>query len=302
MEIKRYLLDDADLVRGSVDDLGDSQYARLSQNVPDGYVTDLQTDLGSLGFEEVGEPDGAFGKDTRAAVKAFQQLAGIEKSGVVDRRTRDEIKLWLERGHDRNHLPGRETTHPASEGAGFQTITPRVPHFSQGDPRWAKRVLGRDSTIRRSGCAISCIAMILRFHGRNVDPGVLDAYLDANDGYQDDSVKWNVAGKCSEEGAPSLTYARWEGSEQELHAELCRRIDQSRPTMVRVDYRIDPDIRYNHFVLGVGRSPDGGILMNDPATRSGDGYANPVDDNVIQKTGRKSGYEIVQLDWYDPES
>jgi hypothetical protein len=40
--------------------------------------------------------------------------------------------------------------------------------------------------------------------------------------------------------------------------------------------------------------------MNDPATRLGDGYASAGDENIIQKTQRKSGYRIVQLDWYDP--
>jgi hypothetical protein len=68
--------------------------------------------------------------------------------------------------------------------------------------------------------------MILRFHGRDADPGILDAHLDANDGYQGDSVKWSVAGKCSEAGSPVLTYARLAGTEQELHAELGRRIEQ----------------------------------------------------------------------------
>ena len=40
--------------------------------------------------------------------------------------------------------------------------------------------------------------------------------------------------------------------------------------------------------------------MNDPATRWGDGYADPGRDNIIDRTTRKEGYTIVQLDWYDP--
>ena len=39
------------LTRGSFDDAGDARYIRLSQNVPDGFVTELQEDLHTLGFE-----------------------------------------------------------------------------------------------------------------------------------------------------------------------------------------------------------------------------------------------------------
>ena len=40
--------------------------------------------------------------------------------------------------------------------------------------------------------------------------------------------------------------------------------------------------------------------MNDPSTHHGDGYRSSGDDNLIEKTGRKNGYRIVQLDYYDP--
>ena len=67
------------LTRGSFDDDGDARYIRLSQNVPDGFVTELQEDLNTLGFEEVGTPDGAFGRGTKDAVKFFQAAAGLSE-------------------------------------------------------------------------------------------------------------------------------------------------------------------------------------------------------------------------------
>ena len=62
----------------------------------------------------------------------------------------------------------------------------------------------------------------------------------------------------------------------------------------------DANERYNHFVLAVGRTADGEIIMNDPATRRGDGYADPTADNIIERTTRQGGYNIVRLDYYQP--
>ena len=135
-----------------------------------------------MGFTEVGKPDGAFGRDTKRAVKAFQKEAGIRGTGVVDPDTKDVITRWLEKGYTRSNPPGG-AEEPVILPHGIKLITPRVSHFSQGDRRWAERTLERDTSIRREGCAISCIAMILNFYGRNVTPGTLDRYLDENNGY-----------------------------------------------------------------------------------------------------------------------
>ena len=303
--VNNYLSDAIDLERGSVDDRGDEQYIRLSQNVPDGYVCDLQNDLRTLGFAEAGRPDGAFGQNTKKAVQAFQKMAGVRESGSVDRDTKDALILWLEQGHTKHNPPEGEDGEATEAGEaldGFKLITPRVVHFSQGDPRWAARTLGRGSSIRREGCAIASIAMILRFYGRNVTPETLDMYLDANNGYAGNSVKWDVAGQCGESRSGlKLRYARKAGSQKELSTILSERIDKNSPTMVRVDYGTDVNLIYNHFVVCVGKTEDGALVMNDPATSQGDGYANTVDANIIQRTDRKNGYRIVQLDYYDPK-
>jgi hypothetical protein len=74
------------------------------------------------------------------------------------------------------------------------------------------------------------------------------------------------------------------------------------PTMVRVDYGVDGDIRDSHFVVCVGQTSQAQFVMNDPATSQGDGYCDLCDDNIIEKTGRKNGYKIVQLDWCEQVS
>ena len=82
-------------------------------------------------------------------------------------------------------------------------------------------------------------------------------------------------------------------------AQLLARLAAGRPTLVRVDYGVDVDRTYNHFVVAVGTTAEGHVVMTDPATARGDGYAS-LDDNVIQTTTRKRGYRIDQLDWFDP--
>ena len=142
--------------------------------------------------------------------------------------------------------------------------------------------------------------MILKFFGRNVTPGTLDEFLDREGGYVGDSIKWAVAGRCEQTPSNKLKYSRKSGGQEALNGLLEERINQNLPTMVRVDYGVDSDIRYNHFVVCIGVTYQNKFIMNDPATRLGDGYANLCDDNIIQRTTRKNGYNIVQLDWYDP--
>ena len=297
--MRGYLDSDQVLRRGSVDDDGDARYSHLSQNVPDGFVFDLQTDLVKLGFTETGEPDGAFGRDTKSALQAFERAAGIEPNGVVEGATRNELRIWLREGHTRNSPPERESIAATPSEGQQHLIAPRVTHYSQGNNQWANRILGRNSTIQKQGCAISCIAMVFHFYGRPVTPLTLDQYLDAKDGYSGDSVKWNVAAGHEADGRAALQYGRMEGAEADLKDALASRIAENKPTLVRVDYGLDRDLTYNHFVVGVGRTASGEFIINDPATRRGDGYET-LDDNVIETTSRKNGYTIVQLDWYDP--
>ena len=167
-----YLLDSVQLLRGSVDDDGDARYSHLSQNVPDGYVGDLQSDLMALGFEEVGTPDGAFGANTRAAVKAFEELADVPQNGIVERSTKNAMQTWLDHGYTKASRPGAA---PVAVPAGTSHIIgPRVVHYSQGDPRWGSRTLGMTSPIQKKGCAICCVAMTLSFYGLAATPLTLD--------------------------------------------------------------------------------------------------------------------------------
>lgn len=67
-------------------------------------------------------------------------------------------------------------------------------HFSQADPQWAKRILGRNSTFKQAGCAITCLAMIASdIAEAKVTPDKIDGFLDGHKGYSGDSVIWDKA-------------------------------------------------------------------------------------------------------------
>ena len=178
-------------------------------------------------------------------------------------------------------------------------IRPRVTFFHPSDPRWARRVLGRSSSIGKQGCAISCLAMVLTFYDREADPGMLDAYLDDNNGYLGNAVRWRKTTQYPAPAhAPPLRYDRCHDAA--MWETLARRTADNRPTIARVDYRNDDDLRFNHFVVIVGRRGTD-YHMHDPATRRGDAYAFTGNDNILQRTRRKGGYLLTGLDWLDPE-
>ena len=47
-------------------------------------------------------------------------------------------------------------------------------YFSQQDSRWADKTIGfSSSSIRNYGCAVSCVAMVFKYYGIDIDPGRL---------------------------------------------------------------------------------------------------------------------------------
>lgn len=189
----------------------------------------------------------------------------------------------------------------------------KVPHFCQGDSRWGSATLGSSDSISASGCAISSLSMVLKYYGRDVDPKKMDKHLDDNDGYVGDGVKWGKAfdyGKQSE--ADAFGYASWKAPGQtlkpgelektvdEMRAEIRRRIDRQIPTILHVDYKKDNDTSGNHFIVAVGYTPEGDIIINDPASGSGSGADHPGKDNVLETTTRGSGYSLVRIIPFTP--
>lgn len=72
----------------------DIHYAPLEQGMKGDAVAALQTRLIALGFLN-GKADGSFGGKTAEAVKAFQQAAALERTGVADDETQRRL-FWGE--------------------------------------------------------------------------------------------------------------------------------------------------------------------------------------------------------------
>jgi hypothetical protein len=173
-----------------------------------------------------------------------------------------------------------------------------VPFFKQFDESWKARILGTRRTIKRAGCAISSIAMILAYYGRDMDPGKLDEYLDENDGYVGDNVKWAVAFNAgSGNNSPNITLAQPRFTKKnDFETKIDERITRNWPTLVHVDYGADRGLVGDHWVVIVGKSHDGHFIINDPGTSQGNGAANPNQDiTKLGLTKRKGGLNPVRL-------
>ncbi len=71
----------------------------------------------------------------------------------------------------------------------------RVPVFAQADPRWGAEFLGHTrGTLGAEGCAVTSAAMVLAFHGMDVDPSRLNTFLSKTSGYTERGwLYWEVA-------------------------------------------------------------------------------------------------------------
>lgn len=146
-----------------------------------------------------------------------------------------------------------------------------VPHFRQTDQAWANNEYNRaqlwaqDPSIRRWGCALVSLAMMLRAHGFDhlpngqvLDPASLNLWLtNQPDGYVGQGlVNWLAATRLSRElsqkhGLPALEYSRVEGTSldtarQEIH--------QGRPVILHI---------LGHFMVA-DRVLDDDLLIKDP--------------------------------------
>jgi len=263
------------LQRGSVDNLGASRYC-LQQNEPDSFVYGLQTILIMMEYW-VGLPDGVFGTVTKELVQEFQKVNSLTTDGIVGQNT---FKKLLEKFKIYDKKPKMFN----------QCKILPVPFFSQGDPKWGKKILGKNKNIQQAGCLITCLSMLGSYLlNKKIDPGMVDTHIDSAKGYIGDSVIWNKT-------MPFLG-CKYKGKTVFNHDTVKNHIEKNKPVITRVDYGIDGDLRYNHFVLIIGIIP-GDYIVHDPATRVGNGIAY-INSNVLSGITRKGGYNPIFIDNYE---
>ena len=154
-----------------------------------------------------------------------------------------------------------------------------VPVMGQQEAGWASANLGTSpASIGLEGCAITSVAMMLRYYGINTDPNALNAWLTANGGYaNDDMLIWDAITRYT---GGRVAFSGWLGPDLNT---ILAELDAGRPVVAEVSIGGN-----QHFVLLTGYSTDGGIQMNDPwyfdSAKLNDRYGYPNSGIVSIRT------------------
>ena len=137
-----------------------------------------------------------------------------------------------------------------------------VPIFKQCDSQWGSNQLGTCSieTICSHGCAVTSVAMILKYYGVDTDPEDLNTWLKNNSGYGEGClILWEVAddrsgGSVEWAGKYTTDPNDWGTYSTNLSVQAKWEIDHGYPCVGKVN---------GHFVVITGYS-DSLYSINDP--------------------------------------
>jgi len=144
-----------------------------------------------------------------------------------------------------------------------------VPQFFQADPRWRDdRLGGTNGALGSEGCAVTSAAMVLGSYGIDVDPGRLNRFLTAHQGYEEAGwIRWESVAEIS----PGIIEKAYENFPS--YARIDLNLLLGNPVIVRVR-RADG---MNHFVVIVGKRGFD-YLIRDPSRAEGGGKVYPLAD------------------------
>jgi peptidase C39-like protein len=131
-----------------------------------------------------------------------------------------------------------------------------IPIMNQQDGAWAGAPLGTSptETVGSAGCAITAVAMMLRYYGMDTDPGALNSWLTGNGGYAfDDQLIWAAVTSYSR---GRVGFSGWLGPDLNV---ITTELDEGRPVVAEV--RLYGN---QHFVLLTGYTTEGGYEVLDP--------------------------------------
>lgn len=137
-----------------------------------------------------------------------------------------------------------------------------VPFFSQLNSNWADEFLGpSDGKIKDYGCAITSVAMVLKYHGVETDPKELNEMLKANKGFTPEGdLKWGEV--------PNVFNGRIEGPKYISRpinlSFVYESIAKKRPSVVNVTFKNKKNMTVNHYLVfwGIGNND---YYFYDPA-------------------------------------
>lgn len=132
-----------------------------------------------------------------------------------------------------------------------------VPLFRQGDPRWARDLLGpTPGTLGAEGCAVASAAMVLASYGYDTDPGRLNTFLKQNGGFTPQG--WLYWEKAAEISGTAVRHAYEDLPSYHL---IDSNLLRGNPVIVRLRYPSG----ITHFMVIAGK--DGlDYLVRDPGS------------------------------------
>jgi PKD repeat protein len=153
-----------------------------------------------------------------------------------------------------------------------------VTRFGQGDPPWATNTYDSSGTnIQARGCAVSCLAMALKFAGINTDPGSLNQMMiSSNDFVGKNNVNWDAATRDA--SGSTLEFHGYRTSDAQY---LNQKLSQGFPVIVGVNINSNGDA--GHFVLVTGKQ-NGQFAIKDP------GHLNATNLSAYSNIFETRGY------------
>ncbi len=164
----------------------------------------------------------------------------------------------------------------------------KLVHLSQQDPQWKNDTLGDSAeTLMKSGCAVTCVAMLLSGWGYPETPRTLNQKLKLNGGFVGAGIAWWVVNRLY----PQIK-VRSTGLLQNTDApltEIDASLAQGQPVVALIDYAPDADLDWHYVLIYEKRDNDYMILdpfpLNEPngvSLMSRFGHQRPLERAIFQ--------------------
>jgi hypothetical protein len=148
--------------------------------------------------------------------------------------------------------------------------------YVQGDPAWGELIYDNTTkTIGDLGCAMTCVAMVLKAYGADVDPGTLNTWMKDNLGFSGSGRVSYVTTLSGYPGSP-ITLDGASGEGLQLGGDGKRNVPPtSLPVLSGMDATLaagfpviaqvlNPDTNNNHWVIVTEKTSTGDYLILDP--------------------------------------
>jgi hypothetical protein len=164
----------------------------------------------------------------------------------------------------------------------------KLVHLSQQDPQWKNDTLGDSAeTLMKSGCAVTCVAMLLSGWGYPETPRTLNQKLKQNGGFVGAGIAWWAVNRLYPQIKVRST-GLLQNKDAPL-AEIDASLAQGQPVVALIDYAPDADLDWHYVLIHEKRENDYMILdpfpLNEPqgvSLMSRFGHQRPLERAIFQ--------------------